>query len=412
MKKVRSIALVGVVCAMAAAGCGGDKPEKAGTVTPAASDSAAVDALVLARVGDLPITVGDVRHHMLKTTSPEHVEHYMHNPDILKIALDSLVDQFVWAEAAKRANMDLTDDERRRVLALESELIANRYVGDVIQGQAMPERWEVEAWFNERQEEFLSPVRVAVRQILVNTEAEADALIAEARNGADFAALAREHSLDHLSRDLGGAIGYVQKDTDIPGLGPNRVYERAVLALDAGEVDKVQSPKGWHVVKVEKKEGGDLMSLDEVYDGIANQLARSRFGGIYNEALAEARDISKVEYIGESFARLTGVDNNPERLYEIAKNEPEPGSRVELYRKIAFDYPDNPRAAEAQFLIGYIRFLHSKNEPMARKALMRLQRRYPDSDWRKAGDLLLKKMEQDPDGIGSVEEIYAEANGK
>ncbi len=57
--------------------------------------------LVLARVGDMTITVEDLRNHMLKVSSPENTDTYMKNPDIVQVALASLVDQFVWAKIAK-----------------------------------------------------------------------------------------------------------------------------------------------------------------------------------------------------------------------------------------------------------------------------------------------------------------------
>jgi len=64
--------------------------------------------LELARVGKTSITAEDLQHHMEKASSPEKVQEYLRNPDIVQVALASLVDQFVWAEMARREGMKLT----------------------------------------------------------------------------------------------------------------------------------------------------------------------------------------------------------------------------------------------------------------------------------------------------------------
>jgi hypothetical protein len=172
----------------------------------------------------------------------------------------------------------------------------------------------------------------------------------------------------------------------------------------------VPTQKGWHVVRVDKREGGDLLPLDEVYAKIAEPMMRQRFGPIYNEALNEARDKVGVAYDTENFEKFTGIPNNCDRLMEMAAQAPEDLTKMELYRRVSADFPDCKHAGEAQFMIGYTQLVKLENKQGARKALMRLQSKFGDSEWRKAADYLLAHLDDDPATLGTPDEVRAKAS--
>jgi hypothetical protein len=88
---------------------------------------------------------------------------------------------------------------------------------------------------------------VCPAHILVATEAEADQLIADLENGADFAALAAERSVDPASADQGGFIdcfGVAQFQNDVEA-----AFVAAALDAQVGEPSgPVETSVGWHVV--------------------------------------------------------------------------------------------------------------------------------------------------------------------
>src|SRR5690606_26224835 len=81
---------------------------------------------------------------------------------------------------------------------------------------------------------------------------QAAQLAAQARQGADFAALAREHSDDTGSKAGGGDLGWVVQDGTMV-----KPFEDALFALQAGEVSEpVKTQFGWHVLQLrELREG-------------------------------------------------------------------------------------------------------------------------------------------------------------
>ena len=396
-----------VFLASVAVGCGGGGSSPSGK---AAKGSAAADSnLVLARVAGRDITVGDLRYHMVRTTGPETVDAYLKNPDIVQVALTALVDQYVWAEMAKREGYKLTDAERRKLYAHESEFLATRYVQDKIVPKARPTEQEIRDYYDQHQQQFLSPGRAAVRHILVGSKQEAESIKKMADDGADFATLAEKYSKDDLTRDLGGALGFVQKGSDILGIGKNDVFTKTVLALDPGQTAIVQTEKGWHVVKVEKREGGGIQPLDEVRKDIVDEIVKQRINRVLNAELDRARDITHTVLLTKNFEKFTGYANNCERLMDLAANHPQVGGQVELYRRVAFDFPDCKEAPRAQFMIGYLKFTKMKDPKGAKKALKRLQVHFGGSSWAKAGKYLTDRLDRDPASVGTPEEILAAA---
>jgi hypothetical protein len=96
-----------------------------------------------------------------------------------------------------------------------------------------------------------------VRHILVESEDEAQQIVAELGDGADFGELAEERSIDPGSGPLGGDLGANARGAFVPE------FDEAAWAADVGEVvGPVESPFGFHVIEVTDEEMVDVDDLD------------------------------------------------------------------------------------------------------------------------------------------------------
>lgn len=116
----------------------------------------------------------------------------------------------------------------------------------------------------------------ASRDVVQESQHEAERLAGSARQGADFAALARQHSADTATRDAGGVLGNLR-----PGLLP-RAVDIAVQGLEPGQVSEpVRAGSAYYVVKLLERDESQLPSYEEARDELSER--------IYVEKMNKAR---------------------------------------------------------------------------------------------------------------------------
>lgn len=124
---------------------------------------------------------------------------------------------------------------------------------------------------DENRERYRIPERVQIRHIVVQDEAKARRLLAELRAGADFAALAREHSVaPEEEREAGGLL---------PPFARGELPEAFDAAHDLrrGRLSEViPSPFGYHIFRLEEKLAAVEPTLESVGERIRSQLMQAR----------------------------------------------------------------------------------------------------------------------------------------
>lgn len=220
---------------------------------------AAADALpadtVVATVNGEQITLG----HLIVAyaTLPQQ---YQQLPS--EVLFDGLLDQLIQQVALAQTH----DPEipARIELSLENErrsLIAANVVEHAMQGAASEA--EIKAAYDAKYAGTVDALEFDASHILVETEEEAQAIVAELRGGADFADMARAKSTGP-SGPRGGALGWFGKGAMVPE------FEAAVVAMEPGTVsDPVQTQFGWHVIRLNDTRVKSAPPLDEVREEIA-----------------------------------------------------------------------------------------------------------------------------------------------
>jgi len=125
---------------------------------------------------------------------------------------------------------------------------------------------------------------------VIAKEAVAKKLLDRARNGEDFAKLAKEFSEDPNTRTEGGDLGYFGKDM-LP-----KPIEEMVFAMSIGEVrGPVRADRGFHVIKLVDKRAKDVKPLADVREEIRNQLRQKEMERQTKSYLTDLRKKTLVE---------------------------------------------------------------------------------------------------------------------
>ncbi len=244
---------------------------------------------LIAKVGDLEIHQSDL-DVAITNLDPQLAQ----LPDEQKrvAALSGAIDVKLFAKDAAAEKLDQTDDFKARMKYItERELHGayfKKHVIDVVTPEEIKARYEKEIAALPKEEE------VHARHILVKTEEEAKAIIAELDAGKDFAALAKEKSTDP-NKDDGGDLGYFGKGRMV------KEFEAAAFALEKGTYTKtpVKTDFGWHVIKVEDKRIAPPPAFEQVQPQIRNLVMRDK----YLELLAKAREAQGVEIVDETLRK-------------------------------------------------------------------------------------------------------------
>lgn len=124
--------------------------------------------------------------------------------------------------------------------------------------------------------------RTCSSHILVETEEEAVEIRTLLDEGADFAELARERSIDPGSGQAGGDLGCNPPGTFVPE------FETALESLSEGEISQpVQSDFGWHVIRLDERQGSFEEARGQIEEQATGQ-AQQEAIGILVERLQQA----------------------------------------------------------------------------------------------------------------------------
>jgi peptidyl-prolyl cis-trans isomerase D len=231
------------------------------------------------------------------SVSPEEVwDNYRRDHDTAKVHYVRFAPTFYRDTLAPSAE-EVAAWRAENAEAVDRDYEANRYQWTGLEKQMRLRQILVRA-----SESASEDVRAAART-------RADAALARVRRGEDFAEVARAESDDRESARRGGDQGWVPRGR-VPG-----EHDDIVFALEPGQVsDVIESPLGFHVVKVEGVREGDVPE-EEAKAEIAERLFR------------EARAVERAEQAaGEALAALRAGKTIDELRTELGGTPPEGGT--------------------------------------------------------------------------------------
>ncbi len=167
---------------------------------------------------------------------------------------------------------ELLRDTNRRLLAqrlLEKELADKVAVSDS----------DLQTYYQANQANYLTEKEARISHILVAEEQQAKDVIERLNKGEEFAAVAKELSLDAATKEAGGEItAAVTSGRAIPGIGKNDDLIGKIFSGEAGKVlaEPVKTDKGWSVVLVREQIAPRQKAFDEVSQEIRSTLTSQK----------------------------------------------------------------------------------------------------------------------------------------
>ncbi len=215
--------------------------------------------------------------------------------------LDTLVTNMLAAQAGRKQKLADDPEVKKRLQWAQDQIIEEVYLSRYIRGAMTDDR--IKARYDQFLKDQKPQDQVNAKHILVKTEDEAKAVIADLKKGADFAAIAKDKSNDPGTKATGGDLGWFTKDEMVPE------FAEAAFKLQKGQYTEtpVKTQFGYHVILLVDRRTAPPPSLEEARPQVVALLQRE----LIDQKVKELRTGAKIETFNLDGSKPTAAPAAP-----------------------------------------------------------------------------------------------------
>ena len=242
---------------------------------------------ILATVGGIAITEEEV-NEFLEGLGPRGQAY--NNPEGKKAVLGQLVANKLLLLDARRNLYEAEPAFKAELAKLRDNLLIS-YAADKAVASAKVSDQDVENYYNQNKERFMTEEGVNASHILVDSEEKALEILAKIKAGEiSFEQAAMENS-SCPSKANGGSLGDFGKGQMVPE------FDAAVFAMEVGEITDapVKTQFGYHLIKLNAKNEAEEMPLAEIAPEIKNALLQEKQRAAYESKINQLKILYPVD---------------------------------------------------------------------------------------------------------------------
>jgi peptidyl-prolyl cis-trans isomerase C len=273
--------LVALLCFAAA--CASDNAPSTSSAPP---DKPASGGTVIATYAGKQFTTEDFRREVERL--PPRSRAQLTTSERRRQFIDNFILNDLLAEQGQSKGYDKDPEVVRQIDDLRQRLVVQRVMRDYQEAPVISEE-EIKKYYDENQRLF-SGAQIHAAHILVKDEALAKQLRAELEKEPDkFEELAKINSVDTATAARGGDLGFFAQGRMVAE------FERAAFALESpGDITQVvQTPFGFHIIKLIERKDGPPKPFDDVKErirvGMTNQRRQDLVTQRFDKLKADAK---------------------------------------------------------------------------------------------------------------------------
>ncbi len=208
------------------------------------------------------------------------------SPELRKTVREELINREIVAQEALKKGLDQKPEFNAQLDVARQNLLVGAYFQEFAQANPIKDE-DLKAEYEKIKAQQAPGKEYLARHILVEKEAEAKAIIAQIKKGANFNELAIEKSIDPGSKVKGGELGWAAATNYV------KPFAEALASLKKGEytTTPVQTEYGWHVIKLEDERMSEALPYKEIKHLIQQRMQKQQL----EKLLADLRAKAKVE---------------------------------------------------------------------------------------------------------------------
>lgn len=373
---------------------------------------------VLATVGDVQITRNMLDEEM--EMIPPYQRTTFESPSGRRLLLDHLIERELLIQEAKNLGLDedsfvvaQVDLAMQQVDATrERAMIQTFYQNEVVDRVEVPEA-DIQAYYDEHIDDmYHQEAQVRVSHIMVPSPEDTSAVAEALAAGDDFTAVVQEYSQHEPTRNADGDMGWVTANSPMPYLGEQaEITESLFQAVSDEIVGPFPTTMGYHYFMVSEIKEEGSRPLEDVRESIENTIRPTLVNTYFEETVIPGlHEEYQVTIENDAFLPDEGV--SADSLFQSAQNmmESNPEASVEYYRLFIERFPDNERAHQAQFLIGFTLSEYMRDFERAEEAFQKLITDYPESDFADDAAWMIENMGTPPESLFIDENVQMETD--
>ena len=196
---------------------------------------------------------------------------------------EALINNELLVQEANRSGVAKRPEVLQQIDLNRAELIANAQIGEYLRTHPVNDA-EIQKEY-ERAKQLTGEREYRARHILVASEDEAKAVIADLKKGQKFDEIAQKRSLDEGSRPKGGDL-----DWNVPS-NFDKAFSDAMVKLEKGRMTDapVRSRFGFHIIQLDDVRQVNFPKLDQVKPQIQQRIVQSRVETMVRELRAKSK---------------------------------------------------------------------------------------------------------------------------
>jgi peptidyl-prolyl cis-trans isomerase C len=211
------------------------------------------------------------------------------NPQVRDQAREMLVTRELILQEANNRGLSQSDAVKEQIEQSRMGILVAAVFQDYVEKEGVAEA-DLKAAYESVKSQYTGK-EYHVEHILVEKEADAKAITAQLKAGANFEELAKAKSKDPGSAPTGGDLGWVSEKSLVPE------FSKAMVQLKKGQItDKpVKTQFGWHIIKMDDVRDVKAPPMEEIKDQLKQMIAsdqnwqKAKFTEMMQKLRAKAR---------------------------------------------------------------------------------------------------------------------------
>ncbi|WP_261663601.1 peptidyl-prolyl cis-trans isomerase [Deinococcus sp. Marseille-Q6407] len=217
--------------------------------------------------------------------------------EVTKVREDNkLTDNAAWTDALQRVG--LSDSEYRQ--QVKEGLALQRQTEEIEKSAPAPTEDEMKTYYDLNPTLFQTEQRIKGREIVLDDQAQAQKVLAQARGGADFAELARKNSKEENAAS-GGALGALGEKGALQPVEtvvlPDEVAKAVQSLPSPGLTEVVASGGRFYIVKVEELLPPQTKPYEQVKADVKTALEKSKKAAAVEQFMDQQLAAAKIEVV-------------------------------------------------------------------------------------------------------------------